>query len=648
VSSQSALCTQCGNPSSSRGDLCASCAVRAAQPSVAGSHSSISNCDVQTLVGTLAADDDRPTPYPGSERRTTPVQAATESSELGPHLSANYEVVRLLGEGGMGRVHLAVHRSIGRQVAIKTIHGLDAATRARFVREWQALARLSHPNVVQLIDAGEDGPVPYLVCEYVDGDSLGVRLRRSSNMTLDAIVSCFGQILAGLEHAHDRDVIHRDLKPDNILITHAGVAKVADFGLASCETPQTAGLTRAGALMGTPAYMSPEQARGEKMTAATDIYSAGVILFEMCTGRVPFAAPSFPEVLVLHITAPVPDPRTQRPDLPYHFAELIKRALAKEPADRWTSAGEFLRALQRAARACQLKEETVQAVPAPEAPPLELHSVQPVRNSQTTPAAQHPGPSSKSNPPRTQALSNELSSLLNLPKPEPVEEWDVPTDPPEPPAPPSSRLSESPTPRQPSIPPAAPPPDPSPTRPVARPASDSLRPRTEPGSVTLVRGIRPTIGKSRTTPGPIQSSRTTPDPATAADPGNRAGRSTPPRPRLTVNIPRGGRTITSVRSATVPHAPALHGAWSSSPRRVWPRFLLFALLSFGICFAGLRYYQNPGPWKANLTQWSSAMGLPTERLISTKDWVVGEIRQFFSLAAQGARKTLQKKPHHKR
>jgi hypothetical protein len=325
-------CPQCGEAVSTLGAVCAACA----PAPVAPTH----------RAGAFEPDGDMATLAAAPGEVSAPSAQAPADTEFGPHLLSHYDVLRVLGEGGMGRVHLAHHRALDRNVAIKTIHGLDKAARARFLREGQALARLSHPNVVQVHDAGEDGHLPYLVCEFVDGESLGSRIRRFPALTLADSLRIFAQLLSGLEHAHERGVCHRDLKPDNILLSGDGTAKVADFGLAHLrETTPAAGLTRSGTLMGTPAYMSPEQARGEKTGPATDIYAAGVILFELVAGRVPFVAPSYPEVLVGHINTPAPDPRQFRADVPAGVVDVVMKALAKNPADRWPTAGAFAEAL---------------------------------------------------------------------------------------------------------------------------------------------------------------------------------------------------------------------------------------------------------------------------------------------------------------
>jgi serine/threonine protein kinase len=288
---------------------------------------------------------------PAMDKRAVPQAAAPVSpgSGMPTALRETYEMVRFLGQGGMGRVFLARHRNLDRPVAIKTVLGLDAPARSRFTREGRVLAQLSHPNVVGVFDAGEADGVPYLVCEYVDGKTLRDAVPAGGHAPLETALTWMEHILTGLAHAHGRGVVHRDLKPDNVLISADGVAKVADFGLAGyVEVQSTPGLTRSGLIMGTPTYMSPEQARGEKVGPAGDVYSAGVILFELLTGRAPYSGPSFPVILAGHISGAIPDVRELRPEIPPAINALVRKAMSKDPVDRWGSATEFLEAIRGA------------------------------------------------------------------------------------------------------------------------------------------------------------------------------------------------------------------------------------------------------------------------------------------------------------
>ena len=282
-----------------------------------------------------------------------------------PSFQAKYEVERELGKGGMGAVFLARHRVLDMKVAIKTIHTLDPASRAWFVKEGLALAKLSHANVVRVLDAGEEGGIPYLVSEFVEGEPLSGVIRREAPMPAARAIGMVRPILEGLSHLHQKGVLHRDLKPDNILVTPDGGLKIVDFGLAHVGGAPDSSKTQVGVVMGTPDYISPELACGKPADARSDLYAVGVILFQMLSGHVPFAGKSLPEILMQHIGTPPPDLRSVRADVPEAVAAVVARALAKEPQQRWGTAREMLSALDSA------PDDTRRAVrqgPVPKAP----------------------------------------------------------------------------------------------------------------------------------------------------------------------------------------------------------------------------------------------------------------------------------------
>ncbi len=253
----------------------------------------------------------------------------------------HYDVERVLGRGAMGTVYLARDRRIGRRVALKTIsivqQDLDDSTspkeiHLRLQREAELSGSLSHPNIVALYEAGyQDERISYLAMEYVEGRTL---LDLEKPLELATAMRIIEDVLRGLAHAHTAGIIHRDIKPANILITADGMAKIADFGIAR---PQNSSLTAAGVLMGTPNYMSPEQVVGQPLTPKADVFSAGVMLFEMLTGVKPFAADDLTGTLHSILRAEVPHASDLNPAVPRNVGDVIARMVAKDPDARPTA-----------------------------------------------------------------------------------------------------------------------------------------------------------------------------------------------------------------------------------------------------------------------------------------------------------------------
>src|SRR5919202_5927494 len=241
-----------------------------------------------------------------------------------------YRLERRIATGGMGEVWAARDLELGRPVALKLLG--PEADPARFEREAHAAASLSHPNVTQLFDYGEWEGRPYMVLELVPGGTLEDRLRDARPLPDDEAERIAYEVAAGLAHAHSRGLIHRDLKPANVLFDADGRAKIADFGIARMGGAGT--LTEAGTLLGTAAYISPEQAAGEPVTAASDVYSFGVILFRMLMGRLPFEAEEPLELVRMHRDAPPPPVTAFRPDAPPQLARIAEASLAKDPHTR--------------------------------------------------------------------------------------------------------------------------------------------------------------------------------------------------------------------------------------------------------------------------------------------------------------------------
>jgi eukaryotic-like serine/threonine-protein kinase len=266
-------------------------------------------------------------------------------------LNDRYRLDELVGEGGMAIVYRGYDLVLNRDVAVKLLrdqYGSDENFLARFDREAQSAARLSHPNVVNVYDVGEDNGVRYIVMEHIEGPNLKELIRRQGPFTVEGASFVIRQIANGLDYAHARDLVHRDIKPQNILVDNNGNVKVVDFGIAKGISDSN--LTEAGTGMGTVHYVSPEQARGEQATPASDVYSTGVVLYEMLTKTIPFDADSPVGVAMQHVSAIPPPPTELNPQLPPEIDQLIEMALAKEPYDRFSSAGELATALEALVR----------------------------------------------------------------------------------------------------------------------------------------------------------------------------------------------------------------------------------------------------------------------------------------------------------
>ncbi|MCY1018719.1 serine/threonine-protein kinase [Pyxidicoccus sp. MSG2] len=279
---------------------------------------------------------------------------AVSDPRIGSVLQERYRIIERLAAGGMGIVYRGERLEVGKPVAIKFLHAWaarDEDFRKRFQVEARAMSRLTHPCCVSVIDFGVDQDSPYMVMDFVTGETLRGLLREGP-LPLARALATLRQVLAGLAHAHGQGIIHRDIKPENILVTHAvGLGeqvRILDFGLAKLRDEVT-GLT-AGMMLGTPAYMAPEQIHGEPVGPPTDLYAAGVLLFELLTGKKPFSAPGTAELLRMHREMPPPLLREAAPEAGFS-AELeatVAKALAKAPAERFQSAAEFLATLEPA------------------------------------------------------------------------------------------------------------------------------------------------------------------------------------------------------------------------------------------------------------------------------------------------------------
>ncbi|MGW2636377.1 protein kinase domain-containing protein [Streptomyces sp. NPDC001348] len=260
-----------------------------------------------------------------------------------------YQLRDLLGEGGMASVHLAYDAVLDRQVAIKTLHtelGREQAFRERFRREAQAVAKLTHTNIVSVFDTGEDSldgtATPYIVMEYVEGRPLGSVLeediRQHGAMPADKALKVTADVLAALEISHESGLVHRDIKPGNVMITKRGVVKVMDFGIARAMQSGVTSMTQTGMVVGTPQYLSPEQALGRGVDARSDLYSVGIMLFQLVTGRLPFNADSPLAIAYAHVQEEPVVPSSINRSLPPAVDALVARALKKNPNERFPTA----------------------------------------------------------------------------------------------------------------------------------------------------------------------------------------------------------------------------------------------------------------------------------------------------------------------
>ena len=265
--------------------------------------------------------------------------------QVGTVIDGRYRILSQLGSGGMADVFCADDTHLGRQVALKVLYrrfAQDAQFVERFKREAQAAAGLSHPNVVNVYDRGEHEGTYYIAMEYLPGSTLKEVVAAHGPLPQENVVDLGVQILRAASVAHKRGIVHRDLKPHNVMLDEAGHAKVTDFGIARAGASE---MTEAGSVMGTAQYLSPEQAQGKPATAQSDIYSIGIILYELLTGRFPFDGDTAVSIAVQHLNDPPIPIRQLRPDVSPELEAVVLRALEKDPAARWQDADEFAHAL---------------------------------------------------------------------------------------------------------------------------------------------------------------------------------------------------------------------------------------------------------------------------------------------------------------
>ena len=283
---------------------------------------------------------------------------AVSDTLIGTLFDGRYQIVRKLGAGGMANVYLAEDQELGRRVAIKILndrHANDEQFVERFRREAKNAAALSHPNIVSIYDRGEAEGTYYIAMEYLDGRSLKELILSRGDAPIAVVVEYARQILSALRFAHRHGIVHRDIKPHNVLVDGEGRVKVTDFGIARAGASQ---MTEAGSIVGTAQYLSPEQARGGDVDQRSDLYSLGVLMYEMLTGEVPFNGDTPVEIAMKHLSRTPEPPSTKRRDVPRELDMVVMRSLAKDPDDRYQSADEMEADLDRVARGVGVAPQT--------------------------------------------------------------------------------------------------------------------------------------------------------------------------------------------------------------------------------------------------------------------------------------------------
>lgn len=260
----------------------------------------------------------------------------------GTKINNRYSIIRTLGEGGMANVYLAYDTILDRNVAVKVLRG-DLATDEKFVRRFQrealSASNLYHPNIVQIYDFDSEDGQYYIVMEYVEGKTLKQLLKRRGSLTITEVIDIMSQVTDGMAHAHDSYIIHRDIKPQNIMILDNGMIKITDFGIAMALNSTQ--LTQTNSVMGSVHYLPPEQAAGKGSTIRSDIYSMGILMYELLTGQVPYKGDNAVEIALKHLKEPLPSIRKILPELPQSIENIILKATAKNPQNRYKDAREM-------------------------------------------------------------------------------------------------------------------------------------------------------------------------------------------------------------------------------------------------------------------------------------------------------------------
>ena len=260
----------------------------------------------------------------------------------GQKINDRYEIIKTIGEGGMANVYLANDTILDRKVAIKVLRG-DLSNDEKFIRRFQrealSVSNLSHPNIVEVYDVGEEDGQYYIVMEYIEGKTLKQLLKKRETLTLPEVIDIMLQLTDGLAHAHESYIIHRDIKPQNIMILDNGLVKITDFGIAMALNATQ--LTQTNSVMGSVHYLPPEQANGKSATVKSDIYSLGILMYELITGSVPFKGDNAVEIALKHMKEKIPSIRKQNPTIPQSVENIVIKATAKNPRNRYDSVKEM-------------------------------------------------------------------------------------------------------------------------------------------------------------------------------------------------------------------------------------------------------------------------------------------------------------------
>jgi len=361
-----------------------------------------------------------------TDNQTVDLGANGGAARIGRTLQGKYLIEELLGSGGMCDVYRATHIHMGKQVALKILKpplAVDPAISRRFEQEARAASRIHHPNAINVMDYGiGEGNTPFIVMEYVNGITLGELIRQQGALSLERAANILRQICGALDDAHNVGVIHRDIKPDNIIIADYGNSdwvEVVDFGVAKIQEDLNRRVLQTGEniLVGTPRYMSPEQCEERPVDGRSDIYSLGVVLYEMLAGEAPFKWDSSTRLLVAHATEPPEPLRARRPDIPAAVEAVVMQALEKDPARRPQSAGEFARQFEQAAGLGQPQRTDGNrggafsriSVPLGETPPTQVESATPYAGDEAT--LVRPRPASFSN------ADTPVDGRINTPQP---------------------------------------------------------------------------------------------------------------------------------------------------------------------------------------------------------------------------------------
>ena len=261
---------------------------------------------------------------------------------IGKRINERYKIIEFIGSGGMANVYLARDMILDRDVAVKVLRfdlANDEDIIRRFRREAQSATSLSHPNIVNIYDVGEEGNIYYIVMEYVDGQTLKQFIQNQHPIPLEQAIDIMMQITSAIGHAHQNNIIHRDIKPQNILIDKQGRVKITDFGIAVALSSTT--ITNTNSVLGSVHYISPEQARGGLASKKSDVYALGIVMFELLTGRPPFQGESAVSIALKHLQSKTPRPSEWNPDLPQSVENIVLKATAKDPYYRYNDADEM-------------------------------------------------------------------------------------------------------------------------------------------------------------------------------------------------------------------------------------------------------------------------------------------------------------------